>query len=98
MMTLVYLAIWVLLCVMIGHRAAYRGRNGAGWMFFALACSPLIAGICLFLLPEAEPSQDKSVQHPGWKALRAGVAETTTSLAEDAERSAHLRRMYGRRR
>jgi hypothetical protein len=40
---------WAVFCVLLAVWANNWGRSGAGYFFFALLCSPLIAGLVLLV-------------------------------------------------
>lgn len=52
---------WFLLAIACGIFADRKGRSGVAWFFIAMLASPLIAGIFLLALPEAETSGGFSI-------------------------------------
>jgi hypothetical protein len=44
--------VWIGLSAFVGYLAHTRSRDPTGWGLLALIISPLVAGICLFVLPE----------------------------------------------
>jgi len=45
------------LAIVVGIAASVRGRNGVGWFFLAVAITPLIAGLLVLVLPDANYSR-----------------------------------------
>jgi hypothetical protein len=51
---------WVAFCILVGVLAQQRGRLGVGWGFLAFAVSPLLAGVILFVLPNARLEEERT--------------------------------------
>jgi hypothetical protein len=45
--------VWLGLAIVVGVAASHRGRNGVGWFFLAVVITPLIAGLLVLVLPDA---------------------------------------------
>jgi hypothetical protein len=45
------------LAIVVGIAASVRGRNGVGWFFLAVVITPLIAGLLVLVLPDANYSR-----------------------------------------
>lgn len=52
------LAVYVCGVLFIGYAASQRGRSSATFTLVAILFSPLIAGLCLLVLPAREPVRD----------------------------------------
>jgi hypothetical protein len=67
-MMMIFILFWIGFAVVVGVAANTRGRSFGGWFFFALAISPLLAGLLLL----ASPRGTARVQHDWrWNNLRS---------------------------
>jgi hypothetical protein len=53
------LLLWLGLALVVGIAASHRGRNGFGWFLLACVISPLVAGLLVLVLPNAEIERQK---------------------------------------
>ncbi len=81
--------LWIGLSIAVSQWAFNRGRNSLVWLFFALVCSPLLAGVFLAIAPKIK-KKETSTYSVDFKNTKK-----CPRCAEDVKQAAQVCRFCG---